>query len=133
MMKHRTTARRRIAPVEDGPIVKETVEMFVARGGHITKCESRPAQGAMMYAPTIAVDGYTIPIGTSGNEYLPNFVRDLSTYDTAQNDPVTAEDDGSASVVREDLAHGMRPDVSWRDRFNHTLRREDADIMEEKV
>lgn len=87
-----------------------------------------------MYTPSIAVDGYTIPVGvTGGNEYLPNYVRDLSTYDAAQNDPITAEDDGSASIVRADLAHGMRPDVGWRDRFNHTLRRDDADIMEEKV
>ena len=132
MMKH-TPAHLSTAASVDAPIVRETVAMFLARGGHITKCPPKMAHGAMMYAPVIAVDGHTIALGTSGNEYVPNFVRDLSTYDTAQNDPVTVEDDGSSSMVREDLAHQMRPNVEWRERMNHTLRREDADIMEELV
>lgn len=127
------TARRDSASILDAPIVKETVEMFLARGGQITHCPPKTAHGALMYAPVIAVDGHTLPVGTSGNEYLPNFVRDLSTYDTAQQEPVSAEDDGSMSVVREDAARSVRPDVAWRDRWNQTLRREDADIMEELV
>jgi hypothetical protein len=107
--------------------------MFLARGGRITRCPTKTAQGALMYAPVIAIDGYTLPVGTPANEYLPNFVRDLSTYDTAQDDPVTPEDDGSLSVVREDAARTVRPDLAWRERTNQTLRREDTDIMEEMV
>lgn len=131
-MKH-TTARRVTASSPDAPIIRETVEMFLARGGHVTKCPPKIAQGAIMYAPVIAVDGHILPVMSTGNEYLPNFVRDLSTYDTAQQDSVTPEDDGTASIVREDLSRTMRPAVAWRDRINHTLRREDADIMEESV
>lgn len=115
----------------DAEIIIETPDMFLARGGCITKCPPKTAQAPMMYTPVIAVDGYTVPLGTVADEYIPNFVRDISTYDIAQDDPVTVEDDGSASVVREDLERNMRSTVSWRNRVNYVLRHEDADVMEE--
>lgn len=130
MMKH-TLPRRSSVPSVDAPVVRETVEMFLARGGRITKCPTKTAQGALMYAPVIAVDGHTLPLGTVGNEYLPNFVRDLNTYDIAQDDRVSVTDDGSAHVVREDAVRSMRASVQWRDRWVQTLRRDDADIMED--
>ena len=86
-----------------------------------------------MYTPTIAVDGHEIPVGVHNHEYLPNFVRDLPTYDKAQQEIVTTEDDGTASLVRQDLQHSMRPTIEWRDRQNRTLRRDDTDVMEEMV
>jgi len=131
-MKH-TAPQHVISSSADTPIVRETVEMFLARGGCITKCPPMPAQGASMYVPVIAIDGHTLPVLGAGNEYLPNFVRDLTTYDTAQRDPVTPNDDGSSAIVREDLSSSMRHIITWRDRINYTLRREDTDIMEEQT
>lgn len=130
-MMRQFTLRRESAPLADAPVRKETVEMFLARGGRITQCPSKPATGALMYAPVIAVDGYTLPIGTAGHEYLPNFVRDLPTYDIAQADRLTNVDDGSVSVVREDLARSVRSTTAWHERQQYMARREDADIMEE--
>lgn len=133
-MMHTTSVRLNpSATSPDQPVVKETVEMFLARGGRITHCPTKPAQGAMMYTPTIAVDGHEIPVGVHNHEYLPNFVRDLPTYDKAQQEVVTTEDDGTASLVRQDLHHSMRPTIEWRDRHNRTLRRDDTDVMEEMV
>lgn len=115
----------------DAPIEKETVEMFLARGGSITRCPSKPALGPMMYTPTIMVDGHTLPIGTVGHDYIPNFVRDLASYDIAQSEVLTPEQDGSAMVVRHDARRSAAPAVAWREAHIQSRRREDDDLLEQ--
>lgn len=120
--------------LSDAPIVVETVEMFLARGGTITKCPPRAAGNIPMYVPTISVDGYDLPVTSAvAPEYVPNFVRDLSTYDSAQSDPVTINDDGSDSVMREDARRSVRPTTDWAERDRRDRSREGADTMEEYV
>jgi len=127
MMTHTTPVR------PDAAVVKETVDMFLARGGQITRCPPRPAQGTTMYATAIVVDGYTLPISTPANEYLPNFVRDLTTYDIAQATRLSSHDDGSVSVVRDDAARCLQATMGWREHRTRTQPQEDRDTMEESV
>ena len=115
----------------DQPFTKETPEDFLARGGKITKCPSRMAIGPSMYTPSIVGDGYELPISLGSYEYLPNFVRDLNTYDAAQTDQVTPLDDGSTSVIRLDERRAMRSNLEWREKQNEQNTREGSDTMEE--
>lgn len=115
----------------DRPFIRETPEEFLARGGRIVKCPPRMAIGPSMYTPTIVVDGHELPVSLGSYEYLPNFVRDLTTYDAAQEDRVTPLDDGSTDIVRRDERRAIRSDVEWRERQNKRSAREGADVMEE--
>jgi hypothetical protein len=131
IMTTRSTHRRSSPLALDSPCTVETVEQYLARGGTIQKCAPGSALGASMYTPIIDVDGYQLPVNISMPEYVPNFVRDLSTYDTAQQDPVSIQDDGSAAIIREDEERSMRRNVSWRVKYNTQCAREGADVMEE--
>lgn len=115
----------------DSAFTKETPEQFLARGGAITRCPPRHAHADTMYTPAIAVDGHYLPVAIGSAEYVPNFVRDLDTYNTAQKDPVSNHDDGSVSLVRADERHAIHPNVSFQYRLNERSRREGADVMEE--
>lgn len=109
----------------------ETVEMFLARGGTITKCPTRNAANESVYTPTVVVDGYELPMTTTpGNEYVPNFVRDLDTYDTAQQKYLSVEDDGSAPMLRDYVKREVSSTVAWHSRNVSRSAREGADYME---
>lgn len=114
----------------DARITKETPEQFLARGGKIQVCPPKVAIGAAMYTPMIAIDEYHVPVAIGSPEYVPNFVKDLSSYTVAQRDSVTNLDDGSVSIIRQDEQHAMHPTVSWRQQSRHAAHREGADIME---
>lgn len=115
----------------DVAITVETVDMFLSRGGTITKCPPKMAADGSVYTPTVMVDGYELPmVTTPGNEYVPNFVRDLETYDTAQQKYLSVEDDGSASMLREHVRREAAPTVSWHTRNVMRAGREGSDIME---
>lgn len=124
------THSTRLSSLDTSPTV-ETVEQFLARGGRIQKCAPNVARGPSMYTPTIAIDGYELPVNIGTPEYIPNFVRDLTTYDEAQRDCVSMVDDGSVSVVRDDVSRVMRPSMRWRTTYNARCAREGADVMEE--
>lgn len=116
----------------DAPIVVETVEMYLARGGQITKCPPKSAENMPMYVPCISVEGYHLPLNvTIGAEYLPNFVNDVTTYDRAQSEQVTAVDDGSVELVRDDERRSIRPTIDWVETRVKRNGREGADMMEE--
>ena len=125
--------RRKQVDNLDQPFTKETPEDFLARGGRITKCPPRIAIGPSMYTPSIMVDGYELPISLGSYEYLPNFVRDLNTYDVAQADQVTPLDDGSTGVVRLDERRAMRANLEWHKKQNQQNTREGSDTMEETI
>ena len=108
----------------------ETVEQFLARGGKITSCPPRPASSVSAYMPSILVDGYELPLGIGGDEYLPNYVRDITTYDNAQRDPLVTDHEGVTAVVRHDVAQQVRPVVSSYLTAQRRASVEDADIME---
>lgn len=80
--------------------------------------------------PSILVDGYELPLGTGGDEYLPNYVRDITTYDDAQRDVLTANDEGIPALVRRDVAQQVRPVVESYVTVRRRASVEDADIME---
>ncbi len=117
----------------DRPYTKETPEDFLSRGGKITKCPPRMASATSMYTPSIVVDGYELPIHLGSYEYLPNFVRDLDTYDVAQADPVTPLDDGSTHSVHSDEQRALRANLEWHEKQYQQNRREGSDLMEETV
>lgn len=104
------TSRQR-TPVEPAYRV-ETVEEFLNRGGTIQRCPAKTATGVpssmMAY-----VDGLALPLANSPAEYVPSFVRDLSTYDAAQTERTTPVDDGSAAQWTEyeqsSIPSAMRP------------------------
>lgn len=108
----------------------ETVEQYLARGGCIIQCPPKSAQGAVTYAPMISIDGHELPLGTGGDEYIPNYVRDTATYDTAQSEPLTVEDDASAAIVRHDVARVTNHLVSAYTIAMRRASNEGADIME---
>lgn len=108
----------------------ETVEQYLARGGRIIQCPTKPAYGESSYAPTINIDGYELPLGTGGDEYIPNYIRDVGTYDTAQTERFTVEDDASAAVVRQDVTRVTEYLVSAHTTVARRAQREGADIME---
>lgn len=83
-----------------------------------------------MYAPVIAIDGYELPVTMGSFEYVPNFVRDLDTYTTAQTDRLTAVHDGGTALVREDEQRAVRTTAAWRQQQYHRQSREGADFME---
>lgn len=116
----------------DAPLVKETVDMFLSRGGTITRCAPRTASAEVMYTATIAVDGYELPVmPTADAEYLPNFVCDVHTYDIAQRDSLTVHDDGTASMMRRDAELASTPTTQWHTIQRRRASREGADSMEE--
>lgn len=125
--------KRRSAMSADTPVVKETVDMFLSRGGTITRCPSRRAIGSTMYTSVLAIDGYELPLMTTATpEYLPNFVCDVNTYDTAQEHPMSPHDDGTALLVREDAARAAKPSTDWATTVAARYRREDSDSMEDR-
>lgn len=132
-MTTRSTHRRFSPSAVDNPFTRETVEQYLARGGTIRKCAPSPALGAPMYTPIIAIDGYQLPVSMGAPEYVPNFVCDLSTYDEAQRDRVSMDDDGSRAMMREDEERSMRTNVSWRATYNTRCARDGADVMEEML
>lgn len=125
MMSHRF---RSSAPLDS---CDETVEQYLARGGSITHCPEKPALGATTFAPTLCIDGYELPLGTGGDEYVPNYIRDVGTYDTAQTERVTVEDDASAALVRADVSRVTTYLVTPHLIATRRARREGADIMED--
>lgn len=82
-----------------------------------------------MYSQTLTIDGIEVPVGPGGQEYVPNFVRDIKTYDIAQQDPVTAQDDGSHSIARADARRAVGSMVNWRERVRRQVR-DGSDNME---
>lgn len=98
-------------PVESAYRI-ETVEEYLDRGGLIQHCPPKAATGVpssmMAY-----VDGLALPCTNSPTEYVPSFVRDLSTYDAAQRERVSPVDDGSAAQWTEyeqsSVPSAMRP------------------------
>lgn len=116
----------------DGPIVVETVQQFLERGGKITQCPPRRAQGASMYAQVIAVDGYELPVlGATPVEYVPNFVKDSMTYDIAQQDIMSPLHDGTTQVMRDDERVTARNIIRERNSQVLSQTREGCDGMEE--
>lgn len=115
---------------ENNAETTETIEQFLSRGGSITYCPPRPASGSMAYAPVIAVDGYELPTGTGGNEYLPNYVRDVESYDSAQSEQLTVMDDGVDALVRADVSRTTSYLVSSHLQSQQRARRDGADGME---
>lgn len=87
-------------PVNLEPGHVETVMEYLARGGTIIKCPPHAASGVpasqMIYA-----DGHALPTHSQSAEYVPSFVRDLKTYDDAQREAPSANDDGTTASWRE--------------------------------
>lgn len=87
------------APVIE-PGQTETIEQFLARGGQIMRCPTRPASGVPS-AQMIYVDGQGIPTHNQSGDYVPSFVCDAPTYEAAQREAPDPEDDGSTAYWRE--------------------------------
>lgn len=130
-MKAQSPHMKRFADAAALDTSTETIEQYLARGGRITTCPARPAHADSAYMPSIQVDGYELPLGTGGDEYLPNYVRDITTYDDAQQERLSYEADGAAALVRADVASYARPLTRAYTHAQVLAHREDADIMEE--
>ena len=91
---------RTSAQMSETNFTDETVEQFLARGGAIQKCPPRAASGVPP-SSMVYVDGQGIPISSSPSEYVPAFVRDLPTYDLAQDERATPTDDGTEAIWKE--------------------------------
>ena len=82
------------------PTPPESTDHFLQRGGTITQCLTHPASG-LPSSQTIHMDGNIIPQSHGAHEYVPSFVRDLTSYDAAQRNAPTDFDDGTASIWTE--------------------------------
>lgn len=101
-------------PHDEMSTENESYSAFFRRGGTITKCEPNTAKGRSS-SLAIPVAGETVPLSRLAGEYVPAFVRDLESYDAAQNDPLTDLDDGTTELWYEyeqaSIPGAWRPDV----------------------